>query len=239
MQTYQIADLSVNMDTWGRTLQQAQIYAISPSQTPDISIPSEAEQTKQVFPHLSLDECEYMATGRQFYSRLLQFDGLMIHSSAVVMDGKAYLFSAPSGTGKSTHTRLWQRVFGEDRAQILNDDKPAVRLVDGCWYAYGTPWSGKSTTSLNLRVPIAGICFLKRGPENSIRKLPPAQAAFRILDQTVRTKDFRLRELLLAAVDKLVSNVNVYEMQCNMEPEAAMLSHRVIFDEYNAKVNGE
>lgn len=236
MSTYRIADLTVNMDVHGRTAMQAEIYRIQDSETADIRIFLEPE--KIALEGDSVDEIEYMFSGKNFYVQLLCFDGMMLHASSVVMDGKAYLFSAPSGTGKSTHTQLWQRVFGADRARILNDDKPAIRCIDGVWYAYGTPWTGKSTTSLNLRMPIAGICFLRQGQKNSIRRLPATQAVFQILDQTFRPKFANLYGMLLDTVEKLVSQVDVYEMECNMEPEAAMLSHYVMSGEDKQLQNG-
>lgn len=231
MATYRIADLLVNMDTWGRTLQQAACFAVEDVAEADINISFDAKKIQPYFPQFSLNDCEYMESGRKFYTQLLRYDGLMLHASAVVMDGKAYLFSAPSGTGKSTHTRLWRRVFGEDRVILLNDDKPAIREQDGCFYAYGTPWNGKSTESCNLRAPIGGICFLKRGEENRITRMSPAQAVFQILEQTVRTKDFQLRQQLLSTLDRLVNQVSVYQLECNMEPEAALLSHSVMSGE--------
>lgn len=227
MPNYRIAELLVKMDTWGRSQRQAEKYLVQDSGEPDIVIP-QPNPTQIENQPLSPDDMVYMFNGLDFYKNLLHFDGLMLHSSAVMMDGKAYLFSAPSGVGKSTHTRLWGRVFGSDRAQVINDDKPALRCRNGEWYAYGTPWSGKATTSLNVRVPVAGICFLKRGEKNTIRRLSPQQAAFQVLNQTIRTRDYHLRETLLSVVDRLVSQVNVYEMQCNMEPEAALLSHGVM-----------
>ncbi len=230
MPNYRIAELLVKMDTWGRSLRQAEKYLVQDSGEPDIVItqPNPIQIENQP---LSPDDMVYMFNGLDFYKKLLRFEGMMLHSSAVMMDGKAYLFSAPSGVGKSTHTRLWGRVFGTDRAQVINDDKPALRCRDGEWYAYGTPWSGKATTSLNVRVPVAGICFLKRGEKNTIRRLSPQEAVFHVLNQTVRTKDYHLRETLLSVVDRLVSQVKVYEMQCNMEPEAAFLSHGVMSGE--------
>lgn len=75
---------------------------------------------------------------------------------------------ADSSVGKSTHTGLWRQVFGDERVKILNDDKPALRFEKGIWYAYGTPWSGKYGMNLNLRYPVAGICFLKQGAQNKI-----------------------------------------------------------------------
>lgn len=94
-------------------------------------------------PHLTIAECEYVWAGIQFYRKLLNYQGFMLHASAIEVDGKAYLFSADSGVGKSTHAKLWQKFFGEERAEILNDDKPAVVIEDECCFAYGTPFSGK------------------------------------------------------------------------------------------------
>ncbi len=230
MPVYRIADLLVKMDTQGRSLRQAEKYMVQDDSEPDIII-SQPERSLTENLSLSPDDLGDMVNGLDFYTQLIRFDGLMLHSSAVMMDGKAYLFSAPSGVGKSTHTRLWGRVFGADRAQVINDDKPALRCRNGEWFAYGTPWSGKATTSLNVRVPVAGICFLKRFEKNTIRRLSPQEAAFHILNQTVRTRDYHLRETLLSVVDRLVSQVKVYEMQCNMEPEAALLSHGVMSGE--------
>lgn len=228
MKSYIIAGLKVHMDTWGRTERQAQIYQAEPFEEPDIIVRSWADEFQASAPNLTRNDCEYMATGYNFYRQLPDFDGMLLHSSAVMMDGRAYLFSATSGTGKSTHTALWRSTFGEDRAQIINDDKPAIRLEDGVWYAYGTPWSGKATTSLNVRVPIAGICMLRRGEENKIEPFTGPKAVFEIMDQTLRLKNGEYRSRLLQVVDQLVEKVPVYKLYCNMDPEAARLSYGVM-----------
>lgn len=227
-QFYNITGLLVAMDTFGRTLTQAQAYACEGGGTPDIVIRADWQNLQARQPHLSRDDCEYLMTGDSFYRQLLNFDGMLLHASAVVMDGRAYLFSAPCGTGKSTHTALWCRVFGPDRARILNDDKPALRYEDGAFYAYGTPWSGKSDQNLNLRVPVAGICILTRGEENSIEPHRGATAIYDILSQTIRPKDPRMTGRLLELLDKLISCVPVWKLCCNMEPEAAMVSYRAM-----------
>ena len=170
MKHYRIADLRVAMDSFGRTDLQAAPYEIPVIGEPDITIRAASERLHQNNPGVSLDICEYLCTGSSFYTQLLHFGGMMLHSSCVVMDDKAYLFTAPCGTGKSTHTRLWLEQFG-DRAYILNDDKPALRFVDGVWYAYGTPWSGKHGRDSNIAVPLAGICILERGEANQIRPI--------------------------------------------------------------------
>jgi len=153
----------------------------------------------------------------------LGFDGLMLHASAVVVDGKAYLFTADSGTGKSTHTRLWLERFGS-RAYILNDDKPALRLEEDGWYAYGTPWSGKNDISVDARVPVAGIAVIERAAENSIAPFGGVPAIREILKQVNRPRDTTCREKLLELMDLLITRVPVWKLRCNMDPEAAEVS---------------
>lgn len=225
---YSITGLLVDMETFGRTETQAKDYETTQTGTPDITIRANWQSLQAKQPHLSQDDCEYLMTGDCFYRQLLAHDGMLLHASAVVMDGKAYLFSAPCGTGKSTHTALWRRVFGSDRAKILNDDKPALRYEDGVFYAYGTPWSGKTDQNLNLRVPVAGICMLARGEQNTIQPHRGAAAIYDILSQTIRPKDPGMTGRLLDLLDKLLTCVPVWKLHCNMEPEAAMVSYRAM-----------
>jgi len=226
---YKIAGLTVQMDTFGRTQEQAKPYLCGEAE-PQIVVRSNWQALQATQPHLSKDDCEYMYTGSVFYRSLLQHDGFLLHSSAVVVDGKAYLFSAPCGTGKSTHTKLWLKVFG-DRAYILNDDKPALRLEDGAWYAYGTPWSGKHDLSTNVRVPVAGICFLQRGSENKIRPFGGAKAVFAFLEQTARPPETALRTCLMDLLQKFMESVPVWLLECNMEPQAAVVSYEAMSGE--------
>ena len=229
MSFYKIAGLTVEMDSFGRTTEQAKPYLCQPAE-PDIVIRSDWKALQAQQPHLSKDDCEYLYTGAVFYRSLLLHDGLLLHSSAVVVDGKAYLFSAPCGTGKSTHTGLWLKVFG-DRAYILNDDKPALRLEDGAWYAYGTPWSGKHDISANVRVPVAGICFLKRGDENVIRPFSGSKAVFAFLEQTARPPETALRENLMDLTQKLMETLPVWQLACNMDKSAAIVSYEAMSGE--------
>lgn len=172
---------------------------------------------------LTPETVAYIESGTYFAYYLLRFDGIVLHASAVALDGRAYLFSAPSGTGKSTHTRLWCREYPD--AKVFNDDKPALRRLDGKWYAYGTPWCGKDHQNINMKTPLAGICFLKRGAENSIRRLTPPEAVKRLIHQSMH---FFAREaemdLMLSAVERLVREIPIWELCATMEPEAAHLS---------------
>lgn len=166
----------------------------------------------------------YMESGREFYGNLVRHGGIMLHASAVEWEGKAYLFSGPSTVGKSTHTRLWQSLYGE-KAQVFNDDKPALRYLDGTWFAYGTPWCGKDGINQNKKVPLAGICFLKHGKENRIRRLSANEAITRIMTQTMR---LFLRaenaQYMLSHLDKLISQIPIYELENLPNEDAARLS---------------
>lgn len=221
-QYYRIAGLSVAMDTFGRTAAQAKPYLDQPCDCPDITIQTDWKALQRRQPHLSEEDCEYLATGSSFYRQLLNHGGMMLHASAVVRKGKAYLFTAPCGTGKSTHTGLWLQAFPD--AFILNDDKPALRLENGKFYAYGTPWSGKTDQNRNVRAPLAGICILSRGAENEIKACGGHKAMHGILNQTVRPGDAALTGNLLELLDMLLSQVPVWDMACNTEPAAAQMA---------------
>lgn len=151
------------------------------------------------------------------------YNGLMLHASAAALGGRACLFSGPCGRGKSTHTRLWQQTFGE-AVQVFNDDKPALRRLDGRWYAYGTPWCGKDGINLNQKWPLGGICFLEKSQENRIRRLPAAEALPLILAQTTYRLQPHSMELLLASLDSLLREIPVFLLENRPEEAAARLS---------------
>ena len=169
---------------------------------------------------------ERAAIQRKIAEALLNRDTLLFHGSTVGVDGAAYLFTAPCGTGKSTHTRLWLKNFPD--AFILNDDKPALRLENGEWFAYGTPWSGKTDQNRNVRVRLGGICVLRRGARNQIAPYKGRAALHDILEQTARSRDPAQMANLLELLDQLLSRVPVWKMECNMEPEAAQVSYHAM-----------
>lgn len=168
---------------------------------------------------------ETLAVYRKICDRMPERDTFLFHCSAVAVDDKAYLFTAPSGTGKSTHTRLWQEVFG-DRAVMINDDKPLLRVTSDSVLVYGTPWDGKHRLSTNTVAPVAGICLLDRGEENGIERIAKEEAFPRLLQQTYRPQSPVALMKTMELLDSVTSNVPLYKLQCNMEPEAA----RVAFD---------
>ena len=203
-------------------------YLFTENQGADIIIRTDLYNPKKYQENISAEQLAYMESGRQFSAKLLEYDGFYIHASAVELDGRAYLFSAPSGTGKSTHTRLWQMLFG-NKAQVFNDDKPALRRIDGVWYAYGTPWCGKDGINQNKRVPVAGICFLKQAKENRIRRLSNQEILSRIISLTIyRFTNPEKLNLLLSHLSKLLVEIPCFELENRPEPEAAQLSYETM-----------
>lgn len=235
MSLYKIANIYVEMSPkYERLLNQAKQYLTADNVLPDLTIeesnmPSIIDFQKNN-PHLTLDEVEYIIYGSRFYNELIKHNGFLLHSSCVVVDNYAYLFSAPSGTGKSTHTQLYLKIFG-NRAKILNDDKPAILIENNKIMAYGTPFSGKTDLNLNEAYPIKGICFIERGNTNHIEEMPSIKAIYSIYDQTIRPTDETRASLLLDYIGKVVENIPIYKLYCNMEDEAALVS----FNKMNEK----
>ena len=229
MSRYEIAGLKIDMEPVGRTVTQAEPYASQPDGPADLTIQVDIPKVLETNLRIKTsDVAYYMGSGSRFSVALLDFQGFMLHSSAIVLGGKAYLFSAPSGTGKSTHTEKWIRLFG---AEYLNDDKPALRLVDGIWMAYGTPWSGKHDLSKPAGVPLGGIAVLRRGEENSVQPMDPAEALSFLMSQTVYVLSARRMDVLLSMMDDLLRRVPIWDLVCRNEDDAAFLSHRVMTGE--------
>ncbi len=149
---------------------------------------------------------------------------LMFHGSTVAVDGSAYLFTAPCGTGKSTHTRLWRELFG-DRAVMVNDDKPFLQITSGGVLAFGSPWSGKHGLASNVCVPLKGICLLHRGSENRIHGSDVKNLIDILYHQAHQPEDPSLSNQASLLVDILAARVPLWEMYCNRELDAAQVAY--------------
>ena len=168
---------------------------------------------------------ERAAIQRAFAEFLFERDVLLVHGSTVAVDGMAYLFAARSGTGKSTHTRLWREVFGQ-RAVMINDDKPFLALNQDGAVAYGSPWSGKHGLDANISAPLQAICILERGTENVITPMTPAEAVAMVEKQAYVPLDREKYPRFRALVAQLVATTPLWHMACTKDPQAA----RVAFD---------
>ncbi len=231
MEKYIIAGLKTEYNVRGELLKSRSLpykadFDSSETQI-KLNIKEEFIENKQKeLSHLTFDEHEYMWTCEAFYNELLRHGGMMLHSSCVEKDGFAYLFSARSGTGKSTHTHLWLKNLSGTR--IINDDKPALIFEDGKWYACGTPFSGKTDESIDVKIPVRAITFLHRSETNNVKKVLPIMAVAPLIEQTIKPADKALAELMLEQVDKLLGDVPVFSLGCNMNDDAAVIAYNEI-----------
>ena len=169
---------------------------------------------------------ERAAIQRKIAENLLSYGVLLIHGSAIAMDDKGYLFTAKTGTGKSTHTRLWRQVFGS-RAVMVNDDKPFLRFSDDGIFLCGAPWSGKHGLDTNIVVPLQGICILERGTENRIVPIT-ADAAKDFLRHQCQAP---LDPENIPAFDRLTQallSAPLWQMQCTISQDAPSLAHEAM-----------
>ena len=164
---------------------------------------------------------------RKIAFELLNRDTLLLHGSTVGVDGAAYLFTARCGTGKSTHTRFWREIFGQ-RAVMVNDDKPFLKITSSGVYAYGSPWSGKHGLDTNICLPLKGICFLRRGTENRICPVEPEEYLEELCHQSLFSEDAAGQDKGRTLVKLLSQMVPLWEMDCTKDPSAALVSYEAM-----------
>lgn len=170
---------------------------------------------------------EVSAVYRKIAEVMPKYDTFMLHGSAVSVDGEGYLFTAKSGTGKSTHTKLWRELLG-DRAVMVNDDKPFIRVSNDEARIFGTPYSGKEGLNTNISVPLKAICVLERSKENRIRQVDLSDAYPVLVQQTYHPSDRAMFNRTLELLDRLSQFVRFYRLACNKELEAAKISYNAM-----------
>ncbi len=175
-------------------------------------------------PEYSPGYLETLAVFRKIAERIPDYGVLLIHGSALAVDGNGILFTAKSGSGKSTHARLWREQFGE-RIVMVNDDKPLIKV--GCDGAFlcGSPWEGKHRLGSNIKVPLRAITMLYQDSKNSILPVSSREAYPLLLQQTYRPWDQYAAVNTLKLLDLLIKNVSLYSLGCNTEAAAAVFAY--------------
>lgn len=192
---------------------------------PPEELEEEIRQSRRLGMKANPEYAESICLYRNLCMQLPQKNAMLLHA-AVISDGEhAYAFTAPSGTGKSTHIRLWRRAFGES-IFVINGDKPLLRLVDGIWRVYGTPWCGKEGWQTNTDMPLAGICFLSRAEENHICVMPPIETVPAMIHQVIIPTDPDSAKAQMSLLNHLVTHVPLYRLACNVSEEAALVARK-------------
>lgn len=156
---------------------------------------------------------------------------MAFHSSVISCHNRGVLFLGESGTGKSTHTRLWREHI--PGAELLNDDSPIISAGDGIPQVWGSPWSGKTPCYRNEHLPIAAIVRLSQAPHNRIRRLRPIEAIGALLPSAppAFSRDEQLQDNVCTLLSQVIENVPVYHLECLPDADAARLSCQTVFGE--------
>ena len=173
------------------------------------------------------DYLETLAIYRKIVEKMLDYDTFLFHGSAISVDGEGYLFTAKSGTGKSTHTSLWKKVF-RHHFQYVNDDKPLLWIKDDQVLICGTPWDGKHRLSTNVMVPLKGMVILERGEKNEIEPVEPAAAFPLLLQQSYRPGDPGAMAKTLQLLQKTMSIVRIFRLKCTISGQAVFVAYKGI-----------
>lgn len=189
------------------------------------------EKERLAYPKVSPALIESLCLCRMLSEKLASYDCFLLHASAVAYQNRAYLFTAPSGTGKSTHTSLWVKNF--PGAEIINDDKPYIRKIDGVWYACGSPWSGKERINSNRVEKVGGICIIERSAVNIITPLPIDKMFSALLRQIYIPDTAPLADTVVGLAEDFTENSARYLLCCNMESSAAELSKKTMSEKFD------
>lgn len=224
MKIYRIADLNIGVKNHSDFTKKYMKDYLTDSADFDFTVEVTKEMIEKekeiVTESVSEPYYEITAILREICKVVLEnFNGFFFHCSCLCYNNEAYVFTAPSGTGKSTHSRLW-REFLKDKVTMINDDKPIVRMLGDVFYIYGTPWDGKHRISNNIKAPIKAIYYLHQSEENRVEKCDPISALSKLLSQTVLPDNKAVMNHLLDMLEKMVYTTNVYDLYCNISYDA-------------------
>ncbi|MBE6720743.1 MAG: hypothetical protein E7571_08865 [Ruminococcaceae bacterium] len=169
---------------------------------------------------------ESICVYRAIAEKLPYYDRCVFHGAVISYRGRGYIFTAPSGTGKTTHIGLWQKYL--DGVEIVNGDKPVLHIEEDGVTAYATPYAGKEGYQNHSSVPLCGICLLEQAPQNSIRRLDTAECVTHIMSQTYKPYDTGAVIKTLEMLDRLLRNIPVYLLSCNIGEEAVKYSFEAL-----------
>lgn len=186
---------------------------------------------KSIIKNEDLSVLEQSAILRKLVNVFLNdYNAVVFHGSSIKYKDKGFIFTAPSGTGKSTHTALLKELLKGDLSYI-NDDKPIIRVIGEDVLVYGSPWNGKHFLGENVKAKLKAICFLARGEENLIKKITPDKALKYLFKQTVSYSDIKSANSLLGVLSSIIDKVDFYVLYCTKDISAAKLSYEVMINE--------
>ncbi len=230
-----IADLKIEIEHKYDFLQKfCNDYKIDTADNFDIAVKStdqEIAKEHAAVPTADVALCESLCIYRAIAELLPDFDRFVFHGAAIEYKGEAYIFTAPSGTGKTTHINLWKKNLG-NRVDVINGDKPIIK-VDDIATVYGTPWAGKENLCRNTSAPLRAICILKQSETNDIRSLDRSQAVNYLMQQVYLPKNEKALSKTLSLLGRLIQNTPVYLLECDISDVAFKTAFEILTKEEN------
>ncbi len=216
-----LADLKIQIEHEYHYMSQFCKDYLSEFDAPDITAIADKKsilKEKELVPGAPIEACESLCIYRAIAEQLPQFNRFVFHGAAIEYDGSAYLFTAPSGTGKTTHINLWHKYLG-DKVDIINGDKPIIS-ADKTSTVYGTPWAGKEGYQRNTQAPLKAICILKQSKTNSIVRLKNSEAINHLMRQVYLPSNPLALSKTLELLGTVIENTPVYILECDISKEA-------------------
>lgn len=228
---YDIAGLRVKIENqYAYTDKFCQAYLSKDQLSPADIIAQVTEEEfaaeKSLSPQFSDGYIENICLYRSICNQIPSFGRILLHCSVIEYEGNAYAFLGKSGTGKSTHTKLWMKYL--PKVSVVNGDKPILAYANGVFTAYGTPWMGKEGWGTNTKAPLKGLCFLEQAKVNAVRRLSLSEITQRLFLQILIPQDEENAIFTLDLADKMVREVPAYLLQCDISMEAVKKSFEIM-----------
>lgn len=229
-----LADLKVGITSHFEWIKKFCKDYIQPSGQLNFSVSIEEAEVKNELEKaeetVSAEYAECLCLYRKIAEQLPLYNRCVVHGAALSYRDKAFLFIAPSGTGKTTHIRLWKQYFGKE-VNIINGDKPILHITDNKVVVYGTPWAGKEGWNTNINMPLKAVCILKRAKENRIEKINPYEHIPEILQQIYMPKNIDASKRTLDLFGKLLDGLSFYILYCDISEQAVKTAFESLTDE--------
>lgn len=229
--TLKIADLTVDVQYENKRIADLCRDYVVCGKEPDIKVVYDQKkcEDESMASGFGMAAAEFSCIYRQIAEVLPYHSRAVMHGAVISYKEKAYMFIAKSGTGKTTHINLWREFFGG--VKVINGDKPVIAADGKNIIAYGTPWAGKEGLQENTSAPLCGICLLKQGKENCIRKLDSNAAFKAIIRQVFLPESAESLNLTMNLIDDIIRYVPFYELTCDISREAAECSFTALTGE--------
>lgn len=194
------------------------------------------KEYKEKYPQFNERQCERAFVKYRMDSILVGYNAFPVHASALAYNDKAFLFTALSGVGKSTHSRRWREAFG-DMVTMINDDRPYLKVKNGSVYVYSHPQAGKHGIYTNTHFPVLVIGKLIRDKNNYVKKIPEYQAFPYLAQQSFTMDTPQLTGKILKLIRKIVQIVEFYEIHCNLDADSGLEIYNQLMNATNKKAN--